>query len=185
MITTVPTFNVTPTRLVNTLESGRVTRYHAAPMVSPQSLGSHQWGVLMIVLYITGGDASRDLILEAVMHDAAELYTGDVPFNAKRANPDLKSHLERLETAARYDHLLLEPQILTLADTAILKLADTLEGFIWCCEEERGTLIKDRWSQSFRTAIDKFKDHIPIVYLTRALDVYNQFGGSLTPEEGT
>ena len=48
----------------NTLESGRVNRYHAAPTVAPQNDAHHQWNAAMLLLYITEGNCSKEALIE-------------------------------------------------------------------------------------------------------------------------
>lgn len=143
-------------RAANTLEAGRVVRYHAVPTVQPQNVGHHSWGVAIIALFITGGNASKELLTECLMHDSAELFTGDVPFTVKRDNADVKKRFDAMEDTVRLNELLLPPADLSSHDAAVLKLADTLEGFIWCRKTEIHGPVKDRWVAAFGRAIDKF-----------------------------
>jgi 5'-deoxynucleotidase YfbR-like HD superfamily hydrolase len=175
--------NTTPatpfaTRVANTLEAGRVLRYHAVPSVRPQSVSCHSWGVLILVLAICP-DASRELVLEAALHDTGELYTGDVPFTVKRDCPDIKARFDELEDVARTNWLMADPQTLNAHDAAVLKLADTLEGFIWCRKTELVGPVRDRWVLAFRVGLEKFISRISDAEMSRALALYAEHGGEL------
>lgn len=146
---------MTSERTLWTIESGRVARYHAAPTVAPQTVGLHSWGVAMIVLYLTQGQASSALLVCALMHDVAELHTGDIPFGVKRRSPEIKALLGRMEEEAHSTLALPIPE-LDAKDQALLKIADTLEGLLWCKKTENFPLVLPRWQVSLNTAHEKF-----------------------------
>lgn len=176
-------------RLLNTLESGEVTRYHAVPSVRPQNLAHHCWNVQCIIAYLVPANAEYaerylDLMEEARLHDAAELYTGDIPYTVKRDNPEIKALLYRLEEQARSDNLQECFADLTSPNAAVLKLADTLDGFIWCAKYERlnGDVLP-RWHEAYNIAREKFWERIRTSYGTetwiRADDLFIKFGGTV------
>lgn len=163
-------------RVVNTLESGRVLRYHAAPTVAPQTVGQHAWGVMLLVIYLTNGLASRKLLLAAAIHDAAELITGDVPLTAKRDFPELKECLTKVEEAV-HQNLVLKAYDLEPFDAAVLKLADTLEGLLWCQKTETGTMpVLGRWRKAFIAGTHKFEPIVgpDVINRARSLFTLNQ-----------
>jgi 5'-deoxynucleotidase YfbR-like HD superfamily hydrolase len=155
------------TRATNTLESGRVMRYHAAPTVQAQQLGLHAWGVAVIALYLTEGEASKELLVACVLHDAAELITGDVPFTVKRNCRAAKELYAQLEEDAHEHHVLGMPQ-LTVQEEAILKLADTIEGLLWCRKTETNGPVADRWRISLDNAFSKFSTVLSQDIIARA-----------------
>lgn len=149
-------------RLHHTLQSGKVLRYHAAPSVTPQSLAHHQWGVAALVMELTNFNCSAMLLAEALLHDTGELTTGDIPYTLKRDNPSLKALVKDLEFAARRDFTLCAPLRLTEQEHAVLKMADTLEGLLWCCENEKPPqVVRSRWITAYHAGIVKFKGEHP------------------------
>lgn len=140
-------------RLLNLLDTGEVTRFHAVPTVTAQTVGHHTFGVLAILMAIGcfSDPKCRWLLAAALLHDAPELYTGDIPFTTKRANKDLKLILDRLEAQAGIDYLFTSPR-LTPRHQSLLKLADMLEGLRWCLAgHERGRIIvAKRWAKAIR-----------------------------------
>jgi 5'-deoxynucleotidase YfbR-like HD superfamily hydrolase len=138
-------------------QAGSVLRYHAAPTVRPQTVGHHSFGVAVIVIYLTSGDASANLLKAAVLHDTAELFTGDIPFTVKRDNADIKTTFDELENRAYAERLLEMPE-LTKEERCVLKLADTLEGYLWCVKHESSGPVRSRWKNALTNALVKFAD---------------------------
>lgn len=145
------------TQLDNTLESGKVVRYHCAPTVRPQTIAQHSWNVAVLALFITDNLCSRNLLLECLMHDTGEYITGDVPFTLKRDNPAIREFLHNQELSARRTELLIPELSLTLEEVAVLKVCDTLDGLIWCAlHEDRHGPVHDRWFHAYEVAREKF-----------------------------
>lgn len=160
-------------RAANTLEAGRVARYHAAPTVAPQTVGQHSWGVAVLCLYVTGGKASHSLLRQALLHDAAELVTGDVPFTVKRAYHDVKARFDQLEQLA-HANLVMDDVELDEHDAAVLKICDTVEGLIWCRKTELTGPVRERWRDALNCVLDKFAKHIGEEALIRVVNLVNE-----------
>jgi len=137
---------------INTiLNSGDVVRFHNHSGIDKQRNSEHQWGVALVLNYIYP-NASKELILAAMTHDAAEYYTGDVPFPVKKDHPELSHLLRKIEKQweACNDVYFDYSQIEELA----LKVSDTLEGMKYCIKQVRlGNINAKRpfrkWSQFF------------------------------------
>lgn len=153
--------NFEVSHLLKTIHSGEVTRYHCLPTVKPQPVSQHVYGVLCVLHYLTGGNISKPLFLEALLHDSGELIVGDIPYPTKRASPEIKDLIKDMEIKARKDHMLGTLEILSETDAALLKLADTLEGLIYCACHEKPYVA--RWSISFEEWLNKFKSLLPEV----------------------
>jgi len=168
-------------RLLNTLESGEVRRYHSAPSVPVQSLAQHVYGVACIATYIIGRSPSAALLAACLLHDQDELFTGDVPFTIKRDHPDLKErYLQIGAEASRCALMQFEGPALDATETAVLKIADTLDGLLWCTRNERpGGPIRPRWAESYLIARQKFKDRLMPVQLERADLFFQTCGGRI------
>jgi 5'-deoxynucleotidase YfbR-like HD superfamily hydrolase len=176
-----PLVLATTDRLSATLMAGEVTRYHAVPTVRPQTDALHSWNMIALALFITNGQASRDLLIEIAMHDTGELFVGDVPYTVKRDNPALGRLINDMEAHARVHETMLGPIDLSPHDAAILKICDTLEGFIWCAKYENTSRIKDptlvveRWTQALERCGEKFRTVISEDEWTRSLAIYGRF----------
>ena len=116
------------------LQSGNVVRFHSQIGMDKQKNSEHQWEVALILQYIYPG-CSKPLLLAALTHDAAEYYTGDIPFPVKQANPELKNVLERMEQdweKRNGVHFNLHAE-----EKDFLKIADTLSGMFYCVQQAR------------------------------------------------
>jgi 5'-deoxynucleotidase YfbR-like HD superfamily hydrolase len=116
-------------------ESARVLRWHTECVARQQTVGEHTYGVVNLVLELTGDEASKALIIAALRHDTAERKFGDVPGPTKRLM-NVKESFDKLEE----DHMAsvgLYMPSLTDEDQRILKLADNLEGAMYCAFEAR------------------------------------------------
>lgn len=168
--------------LHETLEAGRVIRYHAVPSVhNPlQNVAQHSWNVAILVMHITGFDCSLELLMEALLHDTGEAITGDIPYTVKRDNPKLKMEFLELEIKARKEHTICAPINLSEMERAVLKVADTLDGFIWCAlhEDKRGP-VEDRWHHAYLVARDKFRNELAPSEWQRADQLFTNYGGIL------
>lgn len=121
---------------LNTMRAaGDIRRYHTTRTLRPQSVAAHTWGMLLALMTVNEGDDA--VLMQAVMlHDAAELATGDVPAPAKWKSPPLAAALHEMER--EFDELhgltgLYEE--LTERQRWLLKWSDIYELTCWCLEE--------------------------------------------------
>ena len=131
---------------------GSVVRYHTHPTQRSQTVAEHSFGVANLVMYLTEGAASRDLILAAMWHDVSEEATGDVPAPVKWNSPDLKRLLDEIEDQHRERHGL--DTELTTHERVILKYADMSELVLWSLEEY---MLGNRYA---RDLIDRGLDYL-------------------------
>lgn len=117
--------------------SGGTQRFHthAARMIRTQDVAQHSYNVVGLVIALTGGAASRSLILAALLHDAGEHWTGDVPAPTKRRDPTFRAVLDAAELAAVRAQLGMAEAALSVGEAAVLKLSDSLEGALHCARE--------------------------------------------------
>lgn len=147
----------TPMRTFATLQAGEILRYHAVPTVGKQSVGEHSFGVAVICLYLTDGACGLNLLTAALLHDTAEFLTGDVPFTIKQRSPDLKKLLSDEEIYA-HKYVVLPFPVLTKEENIILKIADTIEGLLWCRKTEIvAHTVTTRWQDALEKAIEKWE----------------------------
>jgi 5'-deoxynucleotidase YfbR-like HD superfamily hydrolase len=105
---------------------------HGGHLIKPNSNAQHQWGVLMLCYLLTDGQPGVNLLMAAATHDLAEQAVGDVPAPTKRAL-GLVDELDAMESAVldRYGFSF----TLTEEEQQVLKLADALDGCLYCCRE--------------------------------------------------
>lgn len=118
-------------------DGAETRRYHCYRPLMEDTVGHHSHNVISIILAIAP-DASRELILAAHDHDAAEHITGDMPAPTKRSIDGLRDAFGKYETKLMrdaeltvYEYALSEEELITL------KLADALDGMRYCLNEVR------------------------------------------------
>lgn len=145
--------------------SARVKRYHTEPTLHTQTVGEHTYGVMWLVLLIEPG-ASRELLVAALGHDTPEFASGDVPGPSKR-DPVVKAAFDAVE-AATMERLQLETPLLTDYEAKVLKLADNLEGLMFCVSELR------RGNRDITPALYNYMRYTEAMApANRALDIFN------------
>lgn len=112
------------------LRGNYVRRFHANPDLAHvgDTNGHHQAMVAQIVLWLKP-DAGTDLLHEALHHDSAEQFVGDLPYPFKvAADKGFVAYHTELERLARVR--IGAARDLDEADAAILKLADRLAAYL-------------------------------------------------------
>ncbi|MEK5205288.1 YfbR-like 5'-deoxynucleotidase [Bacillus sp. FSL R10-2789] len=119
---------------------GDIIRYNNRPKIKHENVAEHTFYVSATVLKVCQmyniDDMTKLKALEfATVHDIPEIFLGDVPFDTKVDNPELREILERAEEAsldknlpefsAAYKQFLEEEKKETVA-YLITKLADTV-----------------------------------------------------------
>lgn len=166
--------------ILKILESGDVQRYHANPGISKQTNASHQWRVAMLMMWAFPDTKLSDLY-NALVHDCAELITGDLPATLKWSNPEVKDLLDDIESDAEIDmfgcQLLVEPDI-----KAKIKICDMLEGMCYCidrlqCGETKVWSPFTKWSKFVKS--HKLYSNENIANLHRQLNIkFEKLGGN-------
>lgn len=125
-------------RAFNTLTAGRVQRFHAHTEVDrKQTVAEHSWGVCIVLQYLLHDSPAilGEAVSLALVHDAAEWVTGDIPFTVKRGWPDIRPVITEIEAYAHDNEVLPLPN--TCHDAVMsVKLADMLEGMAYCIDHE-------------------------------------------------
>lgn len=117
-----------------------VQRYHAVPTIQRQTVGEHSARVALIANLLQsrhGSDHAVNhwaLILQALVHDLPEGVFGDIPAPVKRGmSPELRKLVNEQEEELLHDCKL--SVLLTSRQEKLLKLADSLEGVLFCRTE--------------------------------------------------
>lgn len=139
-------------RLQNTLAAGRVRRWHTDDK-APQTVGEHTFGVMVLLVYLLQeeGDALgtvehetaderlrrvadlTSLFVGALVHDATELFTGDIPAPA-RAEIEDSDVFELFEERAREKVF---TRRLSFEDRLKIHYADKLEAMLFARRTQR------------------------------------------------
>lgn len=132
--------------LFKILESSGIIRFHSCSRMRKQNLSEHMWKVAIISQYLMPSITAEGL-LYALTHDCGEIITGDIPATCKWDYPELKNCLSDIEETFK-------PFLCTPAEEIIIKIADYLEGMLFCalsyndgCKE--ALVIYRRWENKF------------------------------------
>lgn len=137
--------------LTNLLKSGEVLRYHTTPRVPLQTVAQHSWGVALIYRYLTGNENLYD----ALLHDSAELFVGDIPAPVKAHIGEQTHLIENLEIHYAIDafgeyHESLCP---------LMHVADKLEALYWThrANSEEGRELNAKMADALRRELAEIK----------------------------
>lgn len=167
----------------NILESGEVLRFHASVGIEKQKCSEHQWGVALILQHIYP-ECSKELLLAALLHDAAEVFTGDVPASAKWRYPELNTVLKEIELEfEKFNGIEFN---LEKEDHFAMKLADTLEGMSQCLHQMRmgnryALRLFSRWEKHYS---DRYFDEALALGFEEANAMYNGMIAEVMNYEG-
>lgn len=123
-------------RLLFIYKGAKTKRYHAADTLTSQTVGEHSFGVAWLVCLLHP-HPRKELILAALAHDLAEHLVGDVSSPAKRKYPMLKQIVETAEAALLREYGLDYEGYLNPAEARALKLADNMDGMMFCVRERK------------------------------------------------
>jgi len=118
--------------ILELMKGGKVRRYHTETLIGPeQTVSQHSWGVAVLV-DILWPEASKELVLAAIYHDAHEAELGDIPAPTKRQISAETDIMDEMEFAFHHRTNTLYERNLSLNDKARLKIADYLELVMFC-----------------------------------------------------
>lgn len=118
------------------IEGGEVRRFHGHPVNIHQTNMHHGARVALIAQEIhpyPNGNLSAEFLLYCILHDTAEVETGDIPSPAKTKYPQLKQVSDEIHEQFMHDAGFYK---LSSYEYALLKVADYLETMLYCCEEK-------------------------------------------------
>ena len=171
--------------------AGGVSRWHTEAVIGHQNVAEHGWHVARIVLALWP-QASRELIVECLMHDIGEVVAGDPPGPAKVEFPAMGNQHQLIEDKARLAMAIPwgvpSRCALSSLEHKVLKLADSLEAWEWAMQNlamgnllvyEAVTVLKDRVTKRMRelsdpnnVLVDKIYDAAQ-AYLTKREHTWN------------
>lgn len=114
-------------------KAGGVKRFHTVPTIGNQTVAEHSYNLCMLLLEVTEGKCSTNLLKAALYHDIPEIATGDIPATTKWSSVELHGALLELEEVFINEHKLDVP--LTLEEMFLLKFCDMLELVLYCLDQ--------------------------------------------------
>jgi 5'-deoxynucleotidase YfbR-like HD superfamily hydrolase len=163
--------------------AGAVRRWHTHHAMQ-QTNADHAWGVALIIMLFyeeqemaePGNlptfktEPSSALMQAAILHDAGEYITGDMPTTSKSRSPNLKAAMVDAEESALSEMGLRMPR-LTEREQLWLKFADSLEA--WLFVRNRGNLSEVELADYFPAVGEKARECAREL----GLDMSKVFGG--------
>lgn len=110
-----------------------VRRFHTLPILVEETVGQHSCNLVGLLWALTNGEARKELLLGAVMHDIPEHITGDIPSPMKRV---IRSGLREVE-AGVFSELGFNVDDLSNEENLLFHLADMLDLAFKAREEVR------------------------------------------------
>ena len=139
--------------VLNVLEGGEVKRYHTLATIGEQTVGSHSWGVALILNWLKP-DISKTAILKALTHDVAEKQTGDMPAPTKWNNKELALELSTVEKGI--EQKLGIDYELTAEEKEFFKQSDLFELLLYCVNQR--SLGNTNVNVVFSNGVEKLVD---------------------------
>lgn len=116
------------------MKGAETRRFHTVRTITDNTVAEHSWGVAALVWVLTRGQCSAAMMMAALTHDIAEHFVGDVPSPTKRAL-QISASLSAIEdTVLATAEFVFE---LTAEEQRLLKLADCLDGMLFCVRERQ------------------------------------------------
>lgn len=120
------------------LASGNVIRCHTSPCTQRQSVGQHTWRALVLLHWLYDPYyPPANLTYALLMHDVAEIHTGDMPGHVKAQYAPLAEYLDHLEHEFNVKHGLDHPRLaeLTRDEKHTLQLCDRADLTLYALDE--------------------------------------------------
>lgn len=142
--------------------AGETRRFHGWPVLRPQTVAEHSFHVAMIVWVLAGQEEPGirlPLIMAALTDDLAEWITGDPPSPFSRAMekrmPGFRDTRKEVENEVLASVQLDWGKFLTDEEQRILKLADYIDGAMYCIRE------RAMGNQLISPAMGTFMSYLP------------------------
>lgn len=147
------------------LAGADVKRFHTVATLIPETVGHHSHGVACIAMLLDP-NASRELIIAALLHDLSEHQTGDIPSPTKREY-GIGEHVSELEERLLSESGWVNPK-LDRFEARTLKLADIAHGALTCLKEI------SMGNSRLRTVFDRYMSYASQMLLTgREKELFN------------
>lgn len=117
-------------------EGGDTLRSHTLGEHNRVDIGKHSWGVA-ILIYILHPSPSKELLIEALLHDVPERWAGDPPAPiCWGVGRKMKNEYRKITQIIREELGIIQPAgCLSATDMWWLKSCDMLDFWLWCNEQ--------------------------------------------------
>lgn len=115
-------------------DAAYVKRWHTENIVGEQTVGSHSFGVVLLLLLLHP-EPTQTLLRAAAFHDLAEKWTGDLPTQLKWSHPELRAEHDRVEEACEKHKDIYMDDALTQIEKNWLKACDMLDAYMFATRQ--------------------------------------------------
>lgn len=115
-------------------KAGRVVRYHNRETIRTEDVAQHTFNMMNLIMIMTHGTPSLNLLKAALLHDQGEYVVGDIPSPIKRLLGSYHDLDAMEEQGVNFIHHKGIPH-LTEWERKLLKVSDNLDGLLRCIEE--------------------------------------------------
>ena len=116
-------------------QGGGTKRYHTKSIIHENTVGHHSFGVAWFSYLLKETPDPIMLVMAALSHDLSEHITGDVSSPTKKKYPELAKMLTDMEEGLLEEAGLGFHRHLSEDDRRKLKIADCLDGMVFCINE--------------------------------------------------
>jgi 5'-deoxynucleotidase YfbR-like HD superfamily hydrolase len=153
--------------------AGDVKRLHTVPTCQVHTISEHVYGSMLIAMELCDdlNLAPGNVLHTLLYHDAPEVYTGDIPAPAKRADADLHERLSILE-AKFYKEYGISFRTCSPLEYTVIHAADIADLAMCCIREKRMGNRTQILAEVFGNCANYLKEYKrvePIARLTEAL----------------
>jgi len=156
--------------LLKLQEAGRVKRWHTMSIIGQQTVAEHSYGVVNIINKLWP-DATKELILAALYHDAAEVDLGDIPHPSKNILKKVAGEFMLCaEVKFHIKNRIPHSVNISFRDQARLKLADTIEAALFCKHQMEMGNNRGRIPGCYKGILEEIKKMIEVADIRKDLD---------------
>lgn len=153
-----------------------VRRYHQYSLIQEDTVGKHSAGVGVFIIMVDP-ECDKRMLEYALLHDVAEVSTGDIPADAKRAlSKEARRELADFEASALDAAGVVLPD-LSPEEHLLFKLCDYFDGLTFCIEEAtRGNRTLRKVGDTYLKYLPEYFNNIPrdIRWFARAQFLFNR-----------
>lgn len=143
-------------RLEALREAGHVKRLHAVPTLYNHTIAEHVYGaqcIAMELMYALPAARMEVVLYALLVHDAPEVWTGDVPAHMKKRHPTMSQDLELEEVEWRISNSVLMPDM-NKWERLVVQAADRLDLAMHLLYERQMGCRHPRHTEVFNRVLD-------------------------------
>ena len=151
-----------PGTLTELRNSGAVRRCHVLRTIGEHNVAEHSWNVAILVNLITSWRPTLSMLQWALVHDAPEMETGDVPAPVKWEHPEIEERLRAIEHRW-FEDMQVPGRIwsdLPGGERMLVKFCDSAELGFWVVDQMRmgNSNLHEMYERIVRGLFERIKE---------------------------